>query len=406
MLLRKIRPFPFFVACSLLVHLFSGYLAGIFGNYHLGRPVAPLAAVVVDLKEATAAVASPGKPDREKALPDRSLAGTFEQPTRVEDEAPPQDPSPAPEIAARPPLTPKAPAASPVSASHEPPAVARDEPLPPVAAAAQVSSASVHAPFPAPKDTVAEVPPSALQALSRSLSSRYEKLSYLLTMGGIPIGSAELESKNEKGVTSITLRMRSNAAVSSIYPVDDLVETQHVDGRFIMTKIRQQEGSFKSDESFTINLGKRRVSWVDLLHNRSLKMTVPSDEVMDTLSGIYYLRFRPLQVGKTETLHIYDSETYAEVPVEVLRHEEMRLLNLTKVDTLVVRPLQKTAGIFRRTGDVFIWMTDDDRRVPVKIVTTIALGKVTAQLVSAESKPHEETQTSGSERDQKPASSP
>jgi hypothetical protein len=221
------------------------------------------------------------------------------------------------------------------------------------------------------------------------LAAKYEKLTYLISMLGIPVGNAELESKNEKGEISITLRVRSNDAISSIYPVDDVVETRHIDGRFIMTKIRQQEGSFRSDEMFTINLGKKRVSWDDSIRNRSLKTTVPADDVLDTLSGIYYLRNRHLEVGRTETLHIYDSETYADVPVEILRREELRLPNFTKVDTLVVRPLQQTAGIFRRTGDVLIWLTDDAYKVPVKIVTSIALGKVTAELVSAESKPPE-----------------
>jgi hypothetical protein len=115
-------------------------------------------------------------------------------------------------------------------------------------------------------------------------------------------------------------------------------------------------------------------------------MTIPTDEVLDTLSGIYYLRNRQLHIGKTEELHIYDSETYADVPVEILRRETMHLPNFKKVDTLVVRPLQQTAGIFRRTGDVLIWMTDDAYKVPVRIVTSIALGKITAELVSAESK--------------------
>jgi hypothetical protein len=216
------------------------------------------------------------------------------------------------------------------------------------------------------------------------MSAKHEKLSYLISMHGIPIGSAELEANNEKGSTTITLRVKSNAAISNIFPVDDVIETRLIDGMFIMTTIRQQEGSFRSDEMFTINLGKKRVSWVDFVQNRSLKMTVPTDQVLDTLSGIYYLRNRHLQVGRTETLHIYDSETYAEVPVDILRREEMRLPNLAKIATLVVRPLQKTGGIFRRTGDILIWMTDDDRRVPVKIVTSVALGTVSAELVAAE----------------------
>ena len=221
------------------------------------------------------------------------------------------------------------------------------------------------------------------------LTTKNEKLTYVVSMLGLPIGRAELEAKNENGNIWITLRIKSNTAISSVYPVDDTVETRHIDGQFIMTNIKQQEGSFKSDEGFTINLRKKRVSWFDNLKGRSLTLAIQANDVLDTLSGIYYLRNRQLQIGKTETLHLYDSETYADVPVEILRRETLRLPNLTKIDTLVIRPLQKTAGIFRRTGDILIWMTDDAFRVPVKIVTSIALGEVTADLVSAESTPPE-----------------
>lgn len=233
-------------------------------------------------------------------------------------------------------------------------------------------------------------PPSPLNTVGDFLSTKNEKFTYLISMFGLPVGNAELEAKHENGEIWLTLRVKSNAAISSIFPVDNTVETRHISGRFIMTKIIQQEGTFKSDQGFTINLGKKRVIWSDNIGGRSQTTNVPTEEVIDTLSGIYLLRSRQLQVGNTETLHIFDSEIYADVPVEILRRETVRLLNLTNIDTLVVRPLQKTAGLFRRTGDILIWMTDDVNKVPVKIVTTVALGTVTVELLSAESKSPEE----------------
>ena len=218
------------------------------------------------------------------------------------------------------------------------------------------------------------------------LKATYEKLTYLISIFGLPVGMAELEAKNVSSEVWINLRVTSNAAISSIYPVNDFIETRHIDGKYILTTIRQQEGSFKSDENFSINLRKKRVTWIDNRGGRSNTVTVPTDDVFDTLSGIYFLRNRQLQVGKTETLRIFDSEVYAEVPVEILRRETVRLPNLTTVETLVVQPLQKSAGIFRRTGDIQIWMTDDAFKVPVKIVTSVTLGTVTVELVSAESK--------------------
>lgn len=123
----------------------------------------------------------------------------------------------------------------------------------------------------------------------------------------------------------------------------------------------------------------------DRLTNRSLKEPLPNPEVVDILSGLYFLRNRTLQVGTVETLHIYDSDTYAAVPVDVIRRETVRLPAFREVEALLVQPRLKTGGIFKRTCDVQIWLSDDRYKVPVKIVTSIALCQVTVELMSAES---------------------
>jgi len=371
---HKIRPLAFCSLLSILVHILLLFFMRMLGSYEFSAPVNQPFAVMVELAAAARAetpettepaVAEAPAPPPEQ---DRAVAKAPAMPEA--DPVPPEPKQPEPR---REPLPEPEPAATPVKPSADHAVVARSVKMHPALAAEAEQAA------------LASQAPSMLRTVSQSLASRYEKLSYLISMHGLPIGSAELESRNDQGVTVITLRVKSNPAVSGFFPVDNEIETRHIDGRLIMTTIKQQEGSFRSDQAFSINLRKKTVSWVDFITPRSVTMTVPTDDVLDTLSGIYYLRNRQLQVGKTETLNIFDSETYASVPVEVLRREEMRLPNLTKVATLVVRPLQKTPGIFRRTGDLLIWMTDDDFKVPVKIVTSIGLGDVTAELVSAES---------------------
>lgn len=374
---HKIGPLAYCSLLSILVHLILISSTRMLGGYDFSAPVNQPLAVMVDLTAtATAAVPESPKvpapepavaeaPARTREFPEQKIAGSSR----------PADPEPARiEPAAEPEPTPARTAKGEERGAAEPTGKAT---LAPPREPRQILPANT-------------TPPTMLKTLSAMLASKQEKLTYLISMHGIPIGTAELESKNEKGVTAITLRVKSNSAISSFFPVDNVIETRHIDGMFIMTKIRQQEGSFRSDQAFTINLGKKKVSWVDLSAPRTLTMAVPTDDVLDSLSGIYYLRNRQLEVGKTEILHIFDSETYAHVPVEILRREEMRLPNLTRVATLVVRPVQKTAGMFRRTGDVMIWLTDDDFKVPVKIVTSVAIGQVTAELVSAESKPQDE----------------
>ena len=49
-------------------------------------------------------------------------------------------------------------------------------------------------------------------------------------------------------------------------------------------------------------------------------------------------------------------------------------------DTVVIKPLMKSEGIFNKKGDVYIWLTDDKKRVPVKLESKVAIGSITATL--------------------------
>lgn len=230
----------------------------------------------------------------------------------------------------------------------------------------------------------------ALRRTSEFLASQNEKLTYKISMLGISAGNAELQAEQrEKGELKITLRVKSNAFAASLYPVDNAIEVKHINGNYIIARIIQNEGTFKGDTGFTIYLRDKKVTWIDLIAKGTLTDLVPTSDVLDTLSAFYYLRNRKLEVGKTELLHIYDNGKYSEVAVEILRREKLRLLNLHTVDTIVVKPMQETAGIFKRTGDITIWLTDDTNKTPVKIETSVLIGNVTAELVSSETTPLE-----------------
>jgi hypothetical protein len=223
-----------------------------------------------------------------------------------------------------------------------------------------------------------------LRKAGEFLNADRETLTYRISMLGMPVGTAELAAKQEKGEVRITLRVQSNAAFSQLYPVDDSIETRHIAGNFILSRIRQREGSFRGDKGFTIFLRDKSVFWIDRLKKQSIWEALPNNSVVDILSGLYYLRNQPLEVGKSVMLQLFDSNRYAATSVAVLRKEHLTLPGLRQVDTLLVHPQLKTEGIFKRTGDIFVWLTDDLNKVPVKVETRISLGKVTAELVSAE----------------------
>jgi hypothetical protein len=363
-----------FLGLSLLVHLAFALPLDYFKPFELGTPVFLNQPIMVELREpAAAAPAQPLVPAPSAAALPAAASPRENSPPQAEERlapAPPEEPVPV--------AAPAAPA--PV---REPTAVAptRVPVEPPVA---RVAGESVKAATPRKENEPLEAALAPLRKTGEFLATEREKLTYRISMLGIPVGSAEMEAKQEKGEVKITLHIQSNPAASQLYPVDDSVETRHIGGNFILSRIRQSEGSFRGDRGFTLFLREKSVFWIDRLRNRSLQEPLPNSAVVDILSGLYYLRNQPLEVGKSIVLEIFDSNRYAPTTVAVLRKEHLTLPGLREVDTLVIHPELKTEGVFRRTGEILIWLTDDQKRVPVKVETRISLGKVTAELVSAE----------------------
>lgn len=88
-------------------------------------------------------------------------------------------------------------------------------------------------------------------------------------------------------------------------------------------------------------------------------------QVQDVLSAIYYLRTRTLEVGKTFEVTISDSGNVYQVPVQVVekkrKHTVLGRVETLRVDPLVFGPNRMLAG----EGQFSIWLTDDNRRIPV-----------------------------------------
>jgi hypothetical protein len=84
-------------------------------------------------------------------------------------------------------------------------------------------------------------------------------------------------------------------------------------------------------------------------------------------------------VGKSVYVDVFDSRKLWNVEVQVLRRERIKT-KLGEFDTLVIKPLMKSEGIFNRKGDVYIWLTDDKKRIPVKLESKVPIGSITATL--------------------------
>jgi len=101
---------------------------------------------------------------------------------------------------------------------------------------------------------------------------------------------------------------------------------------------------------------------------------------LDDASFFYFLRTVPLEVGKRYEFNRYYNPDANPVVIEVLRKESGVSVPAGRFDTIVIRPIIKTSGIFSEGGRAEIWLSDDNRRLLVQMKTKLPFGSLNLYL--------------------------
>lgn len=106
-------------------------------------------------------------------------------------------------------------------------------------------------------------------------------------------------------------------------------------------------------------------------------------QMNDMVSAIYAVRLRNLAVGDRFDLSVSDTGLVYKVPVVVTKRERVSTPSGKQWCLRVEPDLFGTGKLIERKGKMVIWVTDDDRRVPVRADIDSEYGKVEIKLKSS-----------------------
>jgi hypothetical protein len=209
-----------------------------------------------------------------------------------------------------------------------------------------------------------------------------ERMEYSVTWGGIRLGTGSL------AVEAIdTLDARATYRVGFEVeggPPFYRVETRMASWirpdpfRSLRFEQRQREGDYRRDRRIEMSPETRTYTRYDLKdgewrpHPEEIGVPIP-ENVLDEVSYLYFARLLPLEPGVRYEFERYWKEEGNPVVVEVLRREEIRV-PAGKFRTIVLRPEIRTSGIFKEGGEAELYVTDDERRIPVRVKASMAIG--------------------------------
>ncbi len=216
-----------------------------------------------------------------------------------------------------------------------------------------------------------------------------ERLVYDVDWGMINAGTSELSIMDtlrcdEYLCYHLLSRANTNAFVSAFFRVDDRVESMmDVNGLFSRGFEKHlHEGSYREDRWFGIDQERQVVYQLESEANTKYAADTISVNrgVQDILSALQYVRHMDFRPGDEIHLQTVDNFKPYELVVKVHRRERIKV-PAGRFNCLVVEPLMKSTGLFKAKGKMTIWLTDDERRLPVLMKSKILIGSVSARLV-------------------------
>ncbi|WP_199119117.1 DUF3108 domain-containing protein [Pedobacter sp. ASV28] len=114
--------------------------------------------------------------------------------------------------------------------------------------------------------------------------------------------------------------------------------------------------------------------------------TTPTTQTFDLVSAYYFARsldISKLKINDTFKLNYFLGDEISSLEIQYIGKEVVKS-KLGNINCLKFSPSIKPGRIFKKDSKLYLWITDDGNRVPVKAQVEILVGSVTLEIKSAE----------------------
>jgi len=249
-----------------------------------------------------------------------------------------------------------------------------------------LTKGEIETPLEPPKIEI-KIPPLKKEELKRVVPNQAfgvgERLEFSVGYGMIKAGSAVMEIPeivkfSGKKCYHIISTAKSNKFFSVFFKVDDRVESFMDVHELYSLRLDKhlREGKFKADISMLFD----QENHLAIYNNSKDTFSVPA-YVQDVLSAFYFVRTQDLKVGQSIFVDNHADKKNYPLEVKVLRKERVKVPAGT-FNCVVVEPILKASGIFQQKGNLTVWLTDDQVKMPVLMKSKVVIGSISTELTN------------------------
>jgi len=215
-----------------------------------------------------------------------------------------------------------------------------------------------------------------------------ERLLYDIKYGMISAGSSTFNTIKttfeDEDAWRIYTTAQTNSVFDKVFKVRDTIESIATYDSLYSLKFTKNmsEGSYRQHRIHRNYLKEKYSVYLRFNHkiNKFIDtiIEIPSN-TYDLLSAMSKIRTLQLEPGDEIPLNVtVDGKNYDAI-ISVLRKEEIKTI-LGNKQCLVIEPALKGDAIFKQTGVIHVWITDDDKKIPVLLQSKVIFGHFRAIL--------------------------
>lgn len=204
---------------------------------------------------------------------------------------------------------------------------------------------------------------------------RGETLSYTIEWRLITAGTAKIRvspsGTPEYRSLHSELTLESAGMVSKLYRVEDKYFGNYDPNLCaVSAQMSAIEGRRRRETKIDFDRSRSKANYLerDLVKNsivRASEIDIPHC-VHDVVGGLLALRNMRIDVGKSAELPLTDGKKSANVRIEAQEREDLKI-NGTVYRTVRYEAFLFNNVIYSRNARLFLWLTDDNRKLPVQI---------------------------------------
>ena len=202
-------------------------------------------------------------------------------------------------------------------------------------------------------------------------------ISYGVVTAGEAIITVTADSMAGRACYRVDVRINSLPSFSWIYKVEDLYVT-YIDRQAIVPwKFEQhiREGGYRRDFVAEFDQYRHRAKTTEGEHE------IPP-YVHDIMSAFFYVRtldFSGAQKGDILWMQNFYKDKSYELGVKFLGRQEEEVAAGT-FRTIVLEPMVREGGLFKSEGRIVVWLSDDERKIPIRVNTKVVIGSIDTEL--------------------------